>query len=235
MERPSLSRAAILERALALADAEGLEAVGIRRLARELGVTPMALYWHFESKQELLYALGDRLLAGLDLRQDRGAPWQERLHALVGSLMAVLRAHPSAAGLIAELPTTAEHALNATEAALQILHDGGFTPEEAVDVTEQIVRVTTSLAAAGFEPSHSPEVEARKREAFRGLPARRFPRIREAAEPMSRSSDRDAFYALGVELLVAGIEALGVPDRRVRPAADAATRRRSGGAPRRSR
>ena len=207
MERTSLSRAAILERALALADAEGLDAVGIRRLARELGVTPMALYWHFESKQELLYALGDRLLADLDVSADGRATWQERLHALVRSLMGVLRAHPSAAGLIAELPMSAEHALQATEAALQILGDGGFTPEEAVDVTEQIVRVTTSIAVAGFEPSHSPEVEARKQEAFRALPGERFPRIRAAAEPLSRSSDRDAFFELGVELLVAGIEA----------------------------
>jgi AcrR family transcriptional regulator len=216
VERTSLSRAAILDRALAVADAEGLGAVGVRRLARELGVTPMALYWHFESKQELLHALGDRLLADLDLSLDRGATWLERLHALVGSLMAVLRAHPSAAGLIAELPTSAEHALAATEAALQILRDGGFTPQEAVDITEQIVRVTTSIAAAGFEPSHSVEAEAAKRERFRALGAERFPRIHEAAGPLSRTSDREAFYALGVELLVAGIEALGVPDRRVR-------------------
>jgi AcrR family transcriptional regulator len=36
----------VVEGALALADAEGLEAVTIRRLARGLGVTPMALYWH---------------------------------------------------------------------------------------------------------------------------------------------------------------------------------------------
>jgi AcrR family transcriptional regulator len=207
VERTSLTRAAVLERALALADAEGLGAVGIRRLARELGVTPMALYWHFESKQELLHALGDRLLAELDLSLDRRAPWQERLRALVGSLMTVLRAHPSAGGLISELPTSARHALEATEAALQILRDGGFTPAEAVDITEQIVRVTTSIAAAGFDPSPSPEHEEAKREAFRGLPAERFPRLREAAEPMSRSSDHDAFYALGVELLVAGIEA----------------------------
>jgi len=207
VERTSLSRAAILERALALADAEGLEAVGVRRLARDLGVTPMALYWHFESKQELLYALGDRLLAELDLSLDSRAPWQARLGMLVRSLMAVLRAHPSAGMLISELPTSAEHALEATEAALQLLRDAGFTPAEAVDITEQIVRVTTSLAAAGFEPSHSAEVEARKQESFRALPAGRFPRVHEAAEPMSRASDRDEFYELGVELLVAGIEA----------------------------
>src|SRR5215469_5319588 len=54
MDRVRLSRAAVVERALALSDADGLEAVTIRRLATELGVSPMALYWHFRTKDELL-------------------------------------------------------------------------------------------------------------------------------------------------------------------------------------
>ena len=65
-EQPRLSRDAILDRALAIADADGVDALSVRRLARELGVTPMALYWHFENKEALLHALGDRLLAGID-------------------------------------------------------------------------------------------------------------------------------------------------------------------------
>src|SRR5690349_18471231 len=46
-----LSRETVTERALALADAEGIDAVTIRRLATDLGVTPMALYWHFQDKE----------------------------------------------------------------------------------------------------------------------------------------------------------------------------------------
>ena len=83
-----LSRDAILDRALAVADTEGLDAVSVRRLARELGVTPMALYWHFEGKEALLHALGDRLLSGLDLAVDQRAGWPEQLRALVVSLTA---------------------------------------------------------------------------------------------------------------------------------------------------
>src|ERR1044072_6481479 len=101
---PRLSRDAILDRALAVADAEGIDAVSVRRLARELGVTPMALYWHFDDKNALLYALGDRLLAGLDLSVDECAAWPQQLRAFVVSFTAVLRAHPSAATLIGSLP-----------------------------------------------------------------------------------------------------------------------------------
>ena len=50
---------AIIDRALALADREGLDAVSIRRIAQDLGVTPMALYWHVKNKEELLAAMGE--------------------------------------------------------------------------------------------------------------------------------------------------------------------------------
>jgi len=56
-ERPRLSKAAVIDGALKLADADGLDTLTIRKLATHLGVTPMALYWHFRSKEELLDAV----------------------------------------------------------------------------------------------------------------------------------------------------------------------------------
>src|SRR6266851_2792013 len=53
-ERPRLSKRTVTESALKLADADGLDALTIRKLAQHLGVTPMALYWHFRSKEDLL-------------------------------------------------------------------------------------------------------------------------------------------------------------------------------------
>ena len=53
--------------ALEIADAEGLDAVTIRRLAQLHDVTPMALYRHFSDKNDLLAAIGDRLLADIRL------------------------------------------------------------------------------------------------------------------------------------------------------------------------
>ena len=61
----SLSRDAVLNAALALFDAEGVDAVTIRRVADALGVSPMALYRHVADKDELLLALIDRLAARL--------------------------------------------------------------------------------------------------------------------------------------------------------------------------
>src|SRR5689334_2373748 len=84
-----LSRAAVAERALRLGDDEGLDAVTIRRLAQELGVTPMALYWHFKNKDELLLGVINHVLA--DVRSDRAAadPWAVQLRAMLATLVDV--------------------------------------------------------------------------------------------------------------------------------------------------
>ena len=216
-EQPRLSRDAILDRALAIADADGVDALSVRRLARELGVTPMALYWHFENKEALLHALGDRLLAGIDPTLDARLPWPQQLRELVVSLTAVLRAHPSAAVLIGSLPDTAsEHALRVIEMALDILRRAGFSPEEAAHVTRQIVRTTTSMVIAELEEtptSGEPGADPRGKEAFlRSLPPTRFPRVIEAAGALSAPDDPETFYDLVIELILAGVEAAA--DRR---------------------
>jgi AcrR family transcriptional regulator len=215
----------ILDRALAVADAEGIEALSVRRLARELGVTPMALYWHFDGKGALLHALGDLLLGGLDLTVDERVPWAQQLRKFVVSLTAVLRAHPSAAVLIGTLPTPAsENALRATEVALDILRRAGFSPEEAAHVTRQIVRTTTSMVIAELDevPAPGEPSEATDTEGFlRALPPARFPRILEAAGPLSAREEPESYYELVIELVVSGIEASAVRRRDRRPSTTA--------------
>ena len=62
-----LTREAVVEVALDVADTEGLDKVTVRRLAQHFGVTPMALYWHVKNKDELLEAMGDQVFAGMRL------------------------------------------------------------------------------------------------------------------------------------------------------------------------
>jgi TetR/AcrR family tetracycline transcriptional repressor len=221
--RQRLSRDAILDRALAVADAEGIDAVSVRRLARELGVTPMALYWHFDGKNALLHALGDRLLGELDLTVDERLPWPQQLRVFMVSLTAVLRAHPSAAVLIGSLPTTvSENALRATEVALDILRRAGFSPDEAAHVTQQIVRTTTSMVIAELDVVPTPGESTVDKEAFlRSLPPGRFPRVIEAAGPLSAHEDPESFYDLVIELILAGIESAATKRRDTRRSAPA--------------
>ena len=220
--QPRLSRDAILDRALTVADAEGIDAVSVRRLARDLGVTPMALYWHVDDKNALLHALGDRLLGGLDLTVDERMPWPEQLRAFVVSFTAVLRAHPSAAMLIGSLPTVASaNALGATEVALDILRRAGFSPEEAAHITTQIVRTTTSMVIAELDVIPATGEPACTEEFLRSLPPERFPRVIEAAGPLSAHEDPESFDDLVIELILAGVEAAAARRRDARRSAPA--------------
>ena len=90
----------MVEQALALGDAEGLEALTMRRLAQELGVTTMALYWHFRNKDELLAGLAERIWSEIDTDIDPGADWPQQLRGLLESLVRVLRSHPCASQLL---------------------------------------------------------------------------------------------------------------------------------------
>src|SRR5689334_18844971 len=120
--RPALSREVVADRALEIADAEGIEAVTIRRLATELGVTPMALYWHFRTKEDLLAGLADRVLDALEL-PDRGGDWAEDIRAAMGALVTAMRPHPQVANLVPTRIVQHPKGRDLTERALQTLAD----------------------------------------------------------------------------------------------------------------
>lgn len=212
--RGTLTRRAVVEAALALADEEGLEAVTIRRLARRLGVTPMALYWHFRNKDELLEGVAALLFEAADLSVDASASWQDQLRALLGSLLGVLRAHPSAAILLSTRTVSSESGLRATEAMLDILRRGGFSPAEATQVARHALSTITNLVSG--EPGvvvrdeSGEELDARRRARrfLESLPPERYPRLVEAAAPLSEGVAPDAYFAFGLDLLLAGIEAM---------------------------
>src|SRR6478735_4022258 len=92
-----LSREAVIDHALTVADNEGFGAVSIRRIAQDFGVTPMALYWYVKNKEELLAAMGDRVLENMG----RPAPFDggglTRLRALLAALITALSRHPGGA------------------------------------------------------------------------------------------------------------------------------------------
>src|SRR5512140_2580498 len=120
--RRGLTRDEILAAALALADDEGLAAVGMRSVAQQLGVTAMALYRHVGDKGALLDGLVERLLAEIELPA-AGLPPVERLRALGAQLRAVARRHPEAFGLLLARPAATREALRVRDATVAALAD----------------------------------------------------------------------------------------------------------------
>jgi TetR/AcrR family transcriptional regulator, tetracycline repressor protein len=217
--RVTLTPQTVIERALALADAEGLEAVTIRRLAKELGVTPMALYWHFRSKDELLDGMAARIFEEIDPSVDASATWQEQMRALLGSMLDALRAHPSTATLLSTRTASSEGSLRATEVALDILGRGGFSPTQATQVARHAVSTLTNLVSgepgvvARDKSGELTDARQHARLFLESLPSERYPRLVEAATPLSEGVDPDTYFAFGLDLLLAGIEAMAARKR----------------------
>ena len=215
-----LSKAAVVERALALADELGLEALTIRRLAQELGVTPMALYWHFRSKEELLAALGDRVWSQIDIDVDPAADWPAQLRGLLESLVQMLRAHPSASQLLlAGEKMHGEASIMATETALAVLRRAGFGPEQASEIARGALwtGLTLVMSEPGFDPAGTPEerTELMRQSRIRlaMLPPDRFPCVVEAAGPLTACDDPDFHYQFGIDLFIAGVVAVSASPR----------------------
>jgi AcrR family transcriptional regulator len=72
----------VVEAATAIADAEGLDAVTMRRVAKELGVVPMTLYTYVPGKAELLDLMLDAAYARMPRTGTTGQPWRQRVTAI---------------------------------------------------------------------------------------------------------------------------------------------------------
>ena len=197
--------------ALGIADAEGLEALTIRRLAQLHDVTPMALYRHFSDKDDLLAAVGDRILADIELPQPNGDHWDIQLRAVLTAFVTALRPHPKVANLTLYRILVATPGLAMAERTMELLTDGGFSADDAAEVGRQsicslITLVTTEPGAIeDTDPVAREDALRVKRASLAALSPHRYPLITSAADTLVCPPSTDRYYALGVDLVVAGI------------------------------
>lgn len=92
--RPGLSVDRVVDTAVELADADGMGALTMRRLAQAVGVAPMTLYTYVPGKAELLDLMLDAVYARMPRADASGRPWRERVTAVAEENRALLTAHP---------------------------------------------------------------------------------------------------------------------------------------------
>jgi TetR/AcrR family tetracycline transcriptional repressor len=212
--KAELSRSAIVEHALAIADREGLEAVTIRCVAQDFDVTPMALYWHVENKDELLAAMGDSFFDGIFGRFVPTGRWDDQLRAIVYALIEALRQHPSAVQLAMPRVLLCDDGRALAEYTLELLRGVGFTVPKAADSARTALQTAIRLVAdhPGLETqvaaSERAAVLAGKRAMLAGLPPERYPRLVEAADALTDCDDVDAYFNFGVEMFITGVRSL---------------------------
>lgn len=120
--RQGLTIDQVVDAATSLADAGGLDAVTMRRVAASLGVVPMTLYTYLPGKAELLDLMLDAAYLRMPRADTTGQPWGQRLTAIAGENRALFEAHPWAASVQASRPPLGpglmakyEHELSALE------------------------------------------------------------------------------------------------------------------------
>jgi TetR/AcrR family tetracycline transcriptional repressor len=121
---PALTEEQIVEAALEVIHAEGLDALSMRRLSRQLERSAMAAYWYVSDKQELLDLVAGKLLSRVDLPEPDSGPWDERLRAVIDGIDAQLHSHPGIASILLERMRSTDRRL--MNGIMQILVSAGF-------------------------------------------------------------------------------------------------------------
>lgn len=125
-----VSRQRALQVALAVADADGIESVTMRRLGRELGVEAASLYHHVPGKDQILDGLVELVAAEVQLPEP-STDWREAISHRAQHTRAVLLRHPWAVSLMASRTTPGPATLGLLEAGIRCFREGGFSVASA--------------------------------------------------------------------------------------------------------
>jgi len=158
--RPALSRDIIVESALAIADAEGIGAVSIRRVAADLGVRPMSLYTYIDRKEDLVVLMRDQVNQEVVLGSALPAGWREAVTAIARRTREVILRHPWIIDTNASGAGLSPNALRHIEESLTALRDLDLDPRDAVDVLTAVDKFT--LGHATFEVADRAGAAARQ-------------------------------------------------------------------------
>lgn len=136
----------VVDMATSLLDNYGIADLSMRRLARELNVSPGALYWHFANKQQLLGAVADRILAPIG---EPSGDWRTRVDTTCVQLRDALLSHTDGAELV-----SASFAAGQSEAMTEVLGmlitaatDAGIAPEQAELTTRTLIYYVLGFTA----------------------------------------------------------------------------------------
>jgi AcrR family transcriptional regulator len=220
--RPRLSREEIVDAAIAIADAEGAEALSMRRIAQVLRAGTMSLYWHVTSKEHLLDLMRDMLMAEVEVPDPTG-DWQSDLRTFAMNYRRMLRRHLWLMDFVGGRPPLGPttllnfEAMLATLAVLPIDSDVQLRILESVNtyVSGAVLREAQELRAHQAERQAEAEYQGdipAEREAWRNrLDATglfpRFVRFLDLGIDPDAPDTIDARFEFGLDCLLSGIAA----------------------------
>jgi AcrR family transcriptional regulator len=193
---------AILDTALAVIDADGLDGLTVRRLADELGTSHAALYRHVGSHQEIVVLLVDRVLGRIELEEDPADSPRSSAERALRRYRSVLLEHPALAPAFLQGQLLGPNALAAREEGLRRLVEAGADPALAARAFLTLTHL--AITSAVFETSgagRSSDERAAMQQLFTQLPADEFPTVIALATDLNATEGTDEFeFALAALL-----------------------------------
>lgn len=211
--KPGLSVEAIVDAAIGIADADGLAAVSMARVAKELGFTTMSLYRYVAGKDELLQLMWNASAQGAEALELEGDGWRERLWHWAMVQREMLDRHAWITEMPMATPPLAPNSLTFVERGLEALDDTGLDDGDKLRVIGLISSYTLSESRMAHEAARNADTswtfESLLRELVDAETYPRLTRIAAAPRPAAPPPDNEiAEFAFGLDRILDGIEAL---------------------------
>jgi len=211
--RVPMSRERVLRAAVELADAGGIASLTMRRLAQELGVEAMTLYYHVANKDEILAGMVDLVVEEMEL-PPADADWKAALRRTATSSFEVLLGHPWAASLILSRTSVSRARLRHMDAILGSLRRAGFSPE----MTDHAYHALDShimgfaLWVVSMNLGSDEQLAAMAADFLEELEREEMPHLAEHVEQhlKPRDPEDEGEFAFGLDLILDGLERIRV-------------------------
>ncbi len=221
-KRPPITTELLVDAAIELIEADGLDSLSMRRLADCFGIQAASVYWYVASKEHMLDLVVDRLLemahqsVFVDNIQRRPADdesWQQLLRRIAIAYRAFLLAHPDAARVISGRLVVGPNMAVLLEPLLTIFCEAGMNTRDSAHAAYVLLGYVQGFVLHESAPLSTAEVGpnddrttslSQMQQALLALPAERYPNTREAAVALTRP-DLSARFAFGVDRFIIGL------------------------------
>lgn len=212
--RRSLSRGTVVDAALKILRAEGIDAVSMRRVAAELGTGPASLYAHVAHKEELLELVFDEVVAEVPVPEPDPARWRELVRQVwVDSHAALARNGDIARVALGRVPL-GPNSMRLSEVTITLLRAGGVPDQAAAWALDVVGLYVVANAIEGAVHADRQRSEEERQaywqqvgDYFTELPADRFPTT-VALAPLMMAGNGDERFAFGLDLILRGLSSL---------------------------
>ncbi|HEY6957776.1 MAG TPA: TetR/AcrR family transcriptional regulator [Candidatus Limnocylindria bacterium] len=196
-----LTRERVLRAAIRVADREGVDALSMRRLGRELRVEAMSLYNHVRGKDDLLDGIVDLLVKEIGSQPSAG-DWRERIRARCIAARERMRRHPWAARLLTSRTRMSETLWEFWDSLIGIFQEAGFSDELTHHAVHLLGARLFGLTQEVFDESGMQSKDAAA--LVRGIQLGRYPALARVGPGLRH--DDDVEFAFGLELILDGLE-----------------------------